>query len=80
MIKNKFKEVKLALVTWILSNWNSDSIFNKGKIIFIGFVLLMIIIKIFYAIFSQKLKNKNDYICNKLKIIRYADNRSFFRN
>tara|TARA_B100001248_G_C27091758_1_gene322923 strand:- start:201 stop:365 length:165 start_codon:yes stop_codon:yes gene_type:complete len=52
MIKNKFKEAKLALVTWILSNWNSDSIFNKGKIIFIGFVLLMIIIKIFYAIFS----------------------------
>jgi len=52
MIKNKFKEAKLALVTWILSNWNSDSIFNKGKIIFIGFVFLMIIIKIFYAIFS----------------------------
>ena len=37
MIKNKFKEAKLALVTWILSNWDSDSIFNKGKIIFIGF-------------------------------------------
>ena len=31
---------------WTVSNIKSDSIYNKGKVIFIGFILLMLLIKL----------------------------------
>lgn len=36
---------------YITTNWNSDSLFNKGKIIFIGVVVFFILVKIISTIF-----------------------------
>lgn len=36
---------------FVVTNWNSDGYFNKGKIIFIGVVLFFLLIKIISAIF-----------------------------
>lgn len=36
---------------YIITNWNSDSLFNKGKVVFIGLVAFFLIWKLLYGIF-----------------------------
>lgn len=49
-IKNFYNKAKLNIVYFVVSNWNSDRLFDKGKIIFIGIVLLFLLIKLIYTI------------------------------
>jgi len=44
MIKIYFELAKAKVINYVKSSWNSDSIFDKGKLIFIGSVLLLILI------------------------------------
>ena len=51
-IKSIYNKGKLAVMGWIINNWHSDSIFNKGKVIFAGIVGFFVLIKIVYSIFT----------------------------
>ncbi len=44
MIKIYFELAKAKVINYVKTSWNSDSIFDKGKLIFIGSVLLLILI------------------------------------
>ena len=48
----KLETIKLSIKKYILDNWNSDRLFDKGKIIAIGVVLFFILWKLIYNIFS----------------------------
>jgi len=43
--KNKIKN-------YIQTSWQSENIYDKGKIVFIGVILFFILVKIIYSIFS----------------------------
>jgi len=51
MIKKYWTIVKEAAIDWVVDNWKSDLIFDKGKVIFVGIVLFFVLIKIIYDIF-----------------------------
>jgi hypothetical protein len=51
MIKKYYDIAKAEVIKWIFNGWNSDSIFEKGKVIFVGFVLFFILWKLIYSIF-----------------------------
>lgn len=51
-MKKYFDLIKNKIIDYTLSNWYSDKLFNKGKIIFIYIILLFIIIKLIYSIFN----------------------------
>jgi hypothetical protein len=51
MIKKYWSIVKEAAKDWLVDNWKSDLIFDKGKVIFVGIVVLFVLIKIIYDIF-----------------------------
>ena len=51
MIKKYWTLAKEYVKDYITTNWNSNSIFNKGKVIFIGLVAFFLIWKLLYAIF-----------------------------
>ena len=44
MIKIYFELAKAKVINYVKTSWNSDIIFDKGKLIFIGSVLLLILI------------------------------------
>ena len=44
MIKMYFELAKAKVINYVKTSWNRDSIFDKGKLIFIGSVLLLILI------------------------------------
>ena len=46
----KLETIKLSIKKYIFDNWNSDSIFNKGKIIFMGLVAFFLLWKLIYSI------------------------------
>ena len=50
-MKFYYELIKLRVKNFITDNWNSERLFDKGKIIFIGLVILLILIKIIYSIF-----------------------------
>ena len=58
MIKKYYDIAKAEVTKWVFGGWNSESIFQKGKVIFVGIIAFFIIWKIVYSIFNQKLKNK----------------------
>ena len=51
-IKSIYNKGKLAVMAWVILNWTSDKIFNKGKVIFAGVVLFFLLVKLVYSIFS----------------------------
>ena len=51
MIKKYWTIVKEAAIDWVVDNWKSDLIFDKGKVIFVGIVVFFVLIKIIYDIF-----------------------------
>ena len=51
MIKKYWTLAKQYVKDYITTNWNSDSIFNKGKVIFLGLVAFFLVWKLLYAIF-----------------------------
>ena len=51
MIKKYWSIVKEAAIDWVVDNWKSDLIFDKGKVIFVGIVVFFVLIKIIYDIF-----------------------------
>ena len=51
MIKIYFELAKAKVIDYIKTSWNSDSIFDKGKVIFIGIGLFFVLCKIIYNLF-----------------------------
>ena len=51
MIKKYWSIVKEAAKDWVVDNWKSDLMFDKGKVIFVGVVVFFVLIKIIYDIF-----------------------------
>lgn len=51
MIKKYWSIVKEAATDWVVDNWKSDLMFDKGKVIFVGIVVFFVLIKIIYDIF-----------------------------
>lgn len=51
MIKKYWSIVKEATKNWVVDNWKSDLIFDKGKVIFVGIVAFFVLVKIIYDIF-----------------------------
>lgn len=51
MIKKYWSIIKEAAKDWVVDNWNSELIFDKGKVIFVGIVAFFIIWKLLYDIF-----------------------------
>ena len=51
MIKKYWNIVKEAATDWVVDNWKSDLIFDKGKVIFVGIVVFFVLIKILYSLF-----------------------------
>ena len=51
MIKIYFELAKQKVIDYVKTSWNSDSIFDKGKVIFIGIVLFFVLWKIIYNLF-----------------------------
>jgi len=51
MIKIYFELAKAKVIHYVKTSWNSDSIFDKGKIVFIGIGLFFVLWKIIYNIF-----------------------------
>ncbi len=51
MIKIYFELAKAKVINYVKTSWNSDSIFDKGKIVFIGIGLFFVLWKIIYNIF-----------------------------
>ena len=47
----KLETIKLSIKKYILDNWNSDRLFDKGKIIAMGVVIFFILWKLIYSIF-----------------------------
>jgi|TARA_B100001093_G_scaffold466998_1_gene485854 hypothetical protein len=43
---------KEKVIDFVVSNWQTDGYYNKGKIIFIGVVLFFMIWKLLYSIFA----------------------------
>tara|TARA_R100000951_G_scaffold21921_4_gene18222 strand:- start:268 stop:426 length:159 start_codon:yes stop_codon:yes gene_type:complete len=52
MIKKYYDIAKAEATKWVVDGWNSDSIFQKGKVIFVGVVLFFIVWKLIYSIFN----------------------------
>lgn len=50
-MKQYWDIAKKKVIDYLKVNWNSDSIFHKGKIIAMGVVLFFILWKILYEIF-----------------------------
>ena len=46
----KLETIKLSIKKYIHNNWNSDRLFDKGKLIFIGVVLFFLLIKLISVI------------------------------
>jgi hypothetical protein len=44
--------IKETAKDWVVDNWKSDLIFDKGKVIFVGIVAFFVLVKIIYSIFS----------------------------
>ena len=51
MIKKYWSIVKEAAIDWVVDNWKSDLLFDKGKVIFVGVIAFFVLIKIIYDIF-----------------------------
>ena len=51
MIKKYWSIVKKAAKDWVVDNWKSDLLFDKGKVIFVGVIACFVLIKIIYDIF-----------------------------
>jgi hypothetical protein len=51
MIKKYWSIVKEAAIDWVVDNWKSEYMFDKGKVIFVGIVVFFVLIKIIYDIF-----------------------------
>ena len=51
MIKIYFELAKAKVINYVKSSWNSDSVFDKGKIIFLGILTFFVLWKIIYSIF-----------------------------
>jgi hypothetical protein len=47
----KLETIKLSIKKYIFDNWNSDRLFDKGKIIAMGVVIFFILWKLIYSIF-----------------------------
>lgn len=52
MIKKYYDIAKAEAIKWVVDGWNSDSIFQKGKVISVGVVLFFIVWKLIYSIFN----------------------------
>lgn len=52
MMKKYWDIVKNKVINYTLTNWNSDRIFDKGKIIAIGVVLVFLLWKLIYSILA----------------------------
>lgn len=52
MIKMYLEYAKDKVVNYVKKSWKSDSIFDKGKIIFIGVLIFFLLWKIVYSIFN----------------------------
>ena len=50
MIKKYYDIAKAEATKWVFNGWYSNSIFQKGKVIFVGIILFFIIWKIIYNI------------------------------
>jgi hypothetical protein len=50
-MKKYWDIVKKQVTDYIKTNWNSDSYFNKGKLIFIGVTLFFVLWKLIYSLF-----------------------------
>ena len=46
-----WNQIKYSIVSYVITNWNSNRIFDKGKIIAIGVVIFFILWKLIYNIF-----------------------------
>lgn len=44
--------IKQEAKEWITDNWYSEYYFDKGKVVFVGIVLLLTIIKLIYNLFA----------------------------
>jgi hypothetical protein len=51
-MKRYWTIVKQEAEEWVLDNWKSKYYFDKTKVIFVGFILFLFIIKIIHSIFS----------------------------
>ena len=51
MIKKYWSIIKEAAKDWVVSNWESKYMFDKGKVIFVGIVAFFILWKLIYDIF-----------------------------
>ena len=51
MMKKYWNQIKYSVISYAVTNWNSDRIFDKGKIIAIGLVIFFILWKLIYSIF-----------------------------
>tara|TARA_R110000787_G_C13324448_1_gene436758 strand:+ start:375 stop:533 length:159 start_codon:yes stop_codon:yes gene_type:complete len=51
MIKKHYNITKKKAIKWVVDGWNSDSVFGKGKVIFVGVLVFFILWKIIYSIF-----------------------------
>ena len=50
-MKKYWDIAKEQVTNYIISNWRSDSIFDKGKLIFIGVALFFVLWKLLYSLF-----------------------------
>jgi len=48
----KLETIKLSIKKYILDNWHSDRLFDKGKIIAIGIVLFFLLWKLIYELLT----------------------------
>ena len=51
-MKEYWNLIKNRIELFVVTNWNSNRIFDKGKIIFIGVVLFFIIVNLLYSLFT----------------------------
>jgi len=52
MIKKYWSIVKEATKNWVVDNWKSDLMFDKGQVIFVGIVVFFIVVKVLHSLFS----------------------------
>lgn len=45
----KLETIKLNIKKYIFENWNSERMFDKGKIIFIGLIAFFLLWKLIYS-------------------------------
>lgn len=50
-MKKYWNNIKYEVIAFAVTNWNSDRLFDKGKVIFIGIVIFFLLIKFIYEIF-----------------------------